>query len=359
MKLSYRENYLRAVRFQDPEHIPGNVGVRSDGWARYGNALNELYQKYHGYRPYADEQIPQPDPARIDTQGNYHHLWTDEWGCLMEERVFGIHPMIVGYPLADWSALKDYRPPAGADLLTGAIEEEKTKVEACKNGGGLVIQDFLRLFERMQWLRGDENLFIDIADDAEELHRLAGMIVAHNLTWIERSIAVGADGVCFSDDWGTQQALLINPVQWRRFFKPLYRQMFAPLKNAGMLVYFHSDGCILDIIPDLKEIGVDILNPQTNCMDLEALGKLCLELRLCINADIDRQGALAFGTPDDVRAYFDRLVRFIGSPAGGLMFSCECGADTPLANIEAAMQAVKAYQEPVYRRKTNDVLRSD
>lgn len=208
-----------------------------------------------------------------------------------------------------------------------------------KKNGGIVIQHFLRLFERLQWLRGYTNPFLDFVELPKELYELANMIVDHNLLWIKQSITIGADGVGFSDDWGTQKALMINPKKWREFFKPLYRRMFEPIKQAGMLVHFHSDGYIIDIIPDLKELGVDVINPQTNCHDLEKLGKICIKLPLCVNADIDRQGVLSYGTPDDVKEYFHKVAYFLGSHDGGLMFSCECGSDTPLENIEAAMQA--------------------
>ena len=60
---------------------------------------------------------------------------------------------------------------------------------------------------------------------------------------------------------------------------------------------------------------------------------------------MDRQGSLSFGTPQDVKDYFDKIAYLIGSNDGGLMFSCECGSDTPLENIEAAMQSTKKYQE--------------
>ncbi len=148
----------------------------------------------------------------------------------------------------------------------------------------------------------------------------------------------------FSDIGGTQNALMINPKKWRQFFKPLYRRMFEPLKDAGMLIHFHSDGYIIDIIRDLKELGVDVINPQTNCHSLDELGKTCIELPICVNADIDRQGVLSYGTPNDVKEYFHKVAYFLGSHNGGLMFSCECGSDTPLENIEAAMQVLLEYQ---------------
>jgi len=331
--------------FKKPEYILGGIGVRTDGWYKHGVKLNDLYEKHFGHRPYPDDKIPKPDPNLIDNNGEYHNKWTDEWGCVMEERVYGIHPMIVGHPFDNWDAMKTYQPPPLPDMSHESIEQEKKQVEAIKKNGGIAMQHFLRLFERLQWLRGYAKLFVDFTEDSPELHELADMVVEYNISWIKRSIAVGADAVGFSDDWGTQNALMIHPNRWREFFKPLYKRMFDPIKEAGMLVHFHSDGYIIDIIPDLRELGVEVINPQTNCHDLEKLGDLCNELNICVNADIDRQGVLSFGTPDKVKEYFHGVAYLLGSHDGGLMFSCECGSDTPLENIEAAIQVVKEYQE--------------
>lgn len=343
-RLTYRENWFRTVQFKKPEYILGGIGVRTDGWYKHNIKLNDLYEKYFGHRPYQDDKIPKPDPKLIDKKGEYHKKWTDEWGCVMEERVYGIHPMIVGHPMENWDALKAYKPPPGPAMSLEGIERERKEIEESRKNSGVIIQHFLRLFERLQWLRGYANLLMDFADKPRELYELAELVVENNLSWIKRSIAVGADGVGFSDDWGTQNALMMHPDKWREFFKPLYKRMFDPIKEAGMLVHFHSDGYIIDIIPDLKELGVDVINPQTNCHDLDELGKLCYELPICVNADIDRQGVLSFGTPEEVKEYFHKVAYLIGSNDGGLMFSCECGSDTPLENIEAAMQVIKDYQ---------------
>lgn len=342
-KLTPKENWERTVRFSAAEWIPHTIYIRDDGWQRHGWALNDLFDRYFGTRPYSDaRQLPAPEPQYLDAAGNYHKVYTDEWGCVVEERIFGIMGMVLKHPLADWAALKTFQTPPGPDLSPESISKARSQV-ANQKMTSHVFQHFMHFFERMQWLRGYADLMADIADDAPELHELADLVVEHNLGWLKWSIAAGADGVSFSDDWGTQKALMIRPERWREFFKPCYRRMFQPLKSEGLLIYFHSDGYILDILPDLRELGVDIINPQTNCHDLSELGRLCLDLGLCVSADVDRQGVLAFGTPADVEGYFDRLAFELGNRSGGLIFNCECGADTPLANIEAAFRSIARY----------------
>ncbi len=87
-------------------------------------------------------------------------------------------------------------------------------------------------------------------------------LLAFNLRWIDRWLALAYDGLHFGDDWGSQASLLIRPAQWRRLFKPRYAEMFRRVKAAGRDVWFHSDGFVNDIAGDLAEIGVDVLNFQ-------------------------------------------------------------------------------------------------
>jgi len=83
----------------------------------------------------------------------------------------------------------------------------------------------------------------------------------------------GVDAIVIGDDWGSQSVLLISPRQWRRLFRPLYADYFAQAHSAGKRVFFHSDGMIREIIPDLIDIGVEALNSQLFCMDIEEIGR--------------------------------------------------------------------------------------
>ena len=103
---------------------------------------------------------------------------------------------------------------------------------------------------------------MDLASDSLHLNRLLDDLLAFNLRWIDKWVKLPYDGLHFADDWGDQQRLMIRPQHWRRIFKPRYAEMFRRVKEAGMHVWFHSDGRINDIFGDLIEIGVDVVNCQ-------------------------------------------------------------------------------------------------
>ena len=90
----------------------------------------------------------------------------------------------------------------------------------------------------------------------------AGRPLAFNLRWIDKWTTLQYNGLHFADDWGDQRSLMIRPDSWRRIFKPRYAEMFRRVREAGMHVWFHSDGRINEFLDDLIEIGVDVINCQ-------------------------------------------------------------------------------------------------
>jgi hypothetical protein len=142
------------------------------------------------------------------------------------------------------------------------------------------------------------------------------------------------DGVSFMDDWGSQVALLISPAMWREVFKPLYRDYCNILHAKGKYVFFHSDGFIEAIYPDLIEVGVDALNSQLFCMDIESLGAK-YSGKITFWGEIDRQRILPFGTTDEVRAAVRRVRTALDHGNGGVIAECEWGIAAPGENIAA------------------------
>jgi uroporphyrinogen-III decarboxylase len=130
--------------------------------------------------------------------------------------------------------------------------------------------------------------------------------------------------------------MLISPQMWRRFFKPRMAELFADLKgiNSGLKIAYHSDGNIEAIIPDLIEIGLDVLNPvQPGSMSATALRRTYGK-RLAFWGTIDEQNTLPFGSPAQVRAEVAARVDEVGG-SGGLILAPthHVQLDTPMENF--------------------------
>ena len=118
----------------------------------------------------------------------------------------------------------------------------------------------------------------------------------------ERLAGMGVDMLWTGDDIGSQRGMLIAPATWRRFLKPRMAELIARVKaiKPDLLVAYHTDGDVREVIDDLIEIGIDVLNPvQPACMDPAEL-KRDYGDRLLFWGSIDEQKTLPFGRPEDV-----------------------------------------------------------
>ncbi|MCX7031267.1 MAG: hypothetical protein NTU62_14270 [Spirochaetes bacterium] len=271
----------------------------------------------------------------LAASGDAYHRgsYTDEWGCTFEVCEEGVVGEIKRPPLSDWSGLDTLRPPRELLEVDWSVADRARDTD----DRFILAGTSIRPFERMQFLRGTETLFMDLASGDERLLKLRSVVHEFYLEelshWVERNV----DGISFMDDWGTQSALLVSPAMWREYYKPLYREYAAMIRGSGKFAFFHSDGMIADIIPDLVEIGVSALNSQLFCMDIEDLGRR-FKGRITFWGEIDRQRVLPFGTPDDVRAAVRRVRAALDDGTGGVIAQCEWGLHDPFENVAAVFE---------------------
>jgi uroporphyrinogen-III decarboxylase len=159
-----------------------------------------------------------------------------------------------------------------------------------------------------------------------------------------RAVALGAEVIVMGDDAAHHGGPLISPAMWRRFFRPRMARFIAELKaiNRNVKVAYHSDGVIYPIIPDLIEIGVDVLNPiQPACMDPVRLKREFGD-RLCFWGSIDEQHTLPFGAPEDVRREVLTRMETLGQ-GGGLILgpTHHVQLDTPMENFWAMIDTIQ------------------
>lgn len=271
------------------------------------------------------------DAERYGQVGSY----VDEWGSMWHVAEAGVIGEVKQPALQDWAQLARYQPPwhlvRGRDFADANRQAETSRrfiLSPC----------CARPFERLQFLRGSEALFMDIAYGSAQLRVLIDLVHNYYLEDMRGWCSTSVDGVMFMDDWGTNTALLINPRTWRALFKPLYQDYVDMIHAAGKFAFFHSDGNIEAIFPDLVEIGVDAVNAQLFTMDIEALAQR-FKGRITFWGEIDRQHVLPFGTPEDAAAAVKRVRAALDDGSGGLIAQCEWGKDNPAANIRAVYQA--------------------
>lgn len=323
-----RERVIRAIERTGPDRVPITHVTLPGAFARYGTALEALYGRYPADVVNLGAASEGEFGPRIGVPN------PDSWGALWLRHTDEHKGQVVHHPLADWAALRDFRPPdTASDAIIGALEARL----AANAGTRYALADGDTLWQRMFYLHGYQATLEDLLLEPERCAALRDMILAVMRRRVERLRALPAlDGLHFRDDWGTQEALMIRPALWRAFFKPAYAQLFALVRDAGKHVWFHSDGVIAEIIPDLIEIGVQVLNPQVGAMGRDRVAALCGG-QVTIEGDIDRQQLLPHGTPEEVRAAVRADVAALGRFHGGYIGRGEMAGDVPLANLEAML----------------------
>ncbi len=192
-------------------------------------------------------------------------------------------------------------------------------------------------------LRGMERFLEDLViepDLADALIRKIGdFILEHERRLLEAADRMHADNlVCvnYSDDFGTQNGLLISPDQFRRYFRDPIRRVCDLAHAKGRKVELHSCGAVASLVGDFLEVGVDVLNPvQTGAAGMDAaLLKKRYGRQLVFSGGLDIQGCLGKGTADEVERETHRLLDILGE-SGGYIFgpTHNIQADTPIGNI--------------------------
>ena len=327
--MTSRERVVRTLQHTSVDRAPRELWALPGIPMERGEELREVAERWPS--DFAGPRVRYGQGRRCRGNPAEVGVYTDAWGSVWHVAERGVVGEVKEPPIADWSALRTYRPPfelldeADFSQVNRGCAEETRFVKAGTE---------TRPFERLQFLRGTENALIDIATGAPELEKLLRMLHDFSCREMRMWAATSVDGVSFMDDWGSQTALLISPDAWRALFKPLYRDYCDILHERGKYVFFHSDGHISDIYPDLIEIGIDAVNSQLFCMDIEELGRRYAG-RITFWGEIDRQYILPFGSEEEVREAVRRVRRALDHGRGGVIAECEWGIGTPKANIEA------------------------
>jgi hypothetical protein len=266
----------------------------------------------------------------------------DEWGAVWEN--IGVCKLgeVKEFPIRDWA---DFDPAKAPDITD---ERRWSQLAGARDRAGdrYMLASGISLYERVHFLRGLENTWVDIYANPAELRALIDVLVDMNLYAIERYREAEADGFIFCDDWGLQDRLMISPDKWREFWKPAYARVYAAARAAGLQTFLHSCGYIIDILPDLIEIGLDVIQmDQQENMGLDNLAQFAGQVTFWCPVDI--QATMCRGSLDDIRAYCHKLVDKLGTPKGGFLpkwYSDPVGAGHSQEAIDAMCQEFLAIE---------------
>jgi uroporphyrinogen decarboxylase len=198
------------------------------------------------------------------------------------------------------------------------------------------------LFERSWNLRGFENLLADVVAEPDFFEEALERLMRLYLAFVEYTADLPLDAIMFGDDWGDQRGVIIGPKRWRQYLKPRWAQIYDAVHSHGMAVIHHSCGSVAEIMPDIVEIGMDVLES----VQPEAAGMNPYELKrkwgdkITFFGGLGSQSTIPFGTPDEIRAEVRRLKTEMGRDGGYILAPAKAlQPETPTENAVAVYEA--------------------
>lgn len=267
-----------------------------------------------------------------------------KWGLTWQniKNYTGEYTEVIKRPLAgdDGSLLAEY-------LIPDPLEEKqydnvRSAVKHYGKSHFVIGSCQCSIFETAWYLRGIEDFLCDLMTDEDYANTLLDKVMQFPLQAGLKMIELGVDMVWLGDDIATQQAMMLSPETWRKYFKIRYSQIFEAFrkKKKDIVIAYHSCGNCSEIIDELVEIGLDVLNPIQPLAMEPAYIKQRYGNKITLFGGLDVQRIMPYGTPDEVRAEVRRLKSVCGQDGGYILSPAHhIQSDTSLENVMAFYEA--------------------
>jgi uroporphyrinogen decarboxylase len=368
-EMTSRERVYATFAHKQPDRMPvdlmGTASCMKD--EVYFGLLKTLGLKGEG-RAFREGNVRYYDPCLLDALGvDFRRVWMrpvpwklspdqdgtmiDEWGVRL--RLVGRDWTAVQAPLANAtiSDLEKYPWPSPYEQgrLEGLAEEARhlRETTTCAISARSPLYG---MFETAQRLRGMEHFLTDLLlDKPFAVALIRKLTEVHIAFWDAYLDVVGpyVDMVEMSDDYGSQTGPLISPKTFKEILAPSRKELndFIKRKAPHVKIFLHTDGSIIKLIPQLIEIGVEVLNP----IEPDAAGNDALTLKktfgseLVFHGHLDVKGAMR-GSLEDVRAEIRRIVDIMAEGGGFIMAPTNhLQPDVPVENIIEAYRYAHEY----------------
>jgi len=347
--LDSRERCLRSIRLEEVDRIPTVLRCRAEilralelelevsGFDAVCDVLNVDVRHGPGIGLRSDH-LPQTGEYKeggcVVSHSGGLEVRRNVWGIETEWAPDHTYTYSYSYhPLAHIE-LSEYRWPEVDGAGVKRLVEYRRR-----NEGHCVYAGVSHLFEQAWQLAGFNEFLVMMVRESSKACRILDEIDKIRVHEAELLTEAGVDVVVDGDDVGAQASMIVSPALWRRHLKERYLKLIRIVKKRGAKFLFHSDGWVEPIIPDLIEVGVDILNP----VQPEAMDPLSLKQRfgdkLCFDGTISIQRTLPFGTHKDVEDEVRKRIRELGPTGLILGPSHDVQTDTSVGNLVALYHA--------------------
>jgi len=197
------------------------------------------------------------------------------------------------------------------------------------------------LFERSWTIRGFENALTDVVAEPDFYEELLDRLTELYSAFVAETVKLPVDAIMFGDDWGDQRGVIIGPARWRKLLKPRWARLYEQVHAAGKIIISHCCGNVTDIMPDIIEIGLDVLEScQPEAMDVYEL-KRSYGPAITFWGGLGSQRIIPFAAPQEIRREVRRLCSEMGRGGGYILAPAKAlQIETPTQNAVAVLEAL-------------------
>ncbi len=373
-----RERVLKALNHEQPDIVPKSINYSPgilkkfndefragipDRFLQYdginaGFITNEILEEQNittleDYFNIEFRHVEFKPPQKINDFSSYHRdlpkrAKVDEWGVA---RIPGEleHYVRMRFPLARVKNIEELKKFPWPNPMQEYRHHHLDELTQKWHEKGYAITGFMQMtiFEQAWYMRGLEGLFVDMMNDSTVIKYLLDKITEIKVAMACRYAEADVDVLRLGDDLGSQRGMLMSKELWRKWLKPRLLEVITAARGIkpDIHIFYHTDGKVDPVIPELIEIGIDILNPvQPECMDVYELHREYGKY-LSFWGTIGTQATMPFGTVKEVKEVVRERIEKIGR-FGGLVLSPtqKLQMDVPWENIVALFAAVNEYK---------------
>jgi uroporphyrinogen decarboxylase len=347
-RISPRERVRLALEHREADRVPIgmvcsgiNAAARRDLERYLGETRGTTVERY--LEPLID--IRQVEPRY---RGPALPPSTDIWSVRRRPVSYGVgaydeierYPLAAAETIADLEAFDWPRPDLfDYESVVQEIRALDARREYCLmawNGN---------IFETSWYMRGFQNILVDIVERPEMVRFIMDRVTSFYIGYFSALLAAARgriDLIFTADDIAGQNGLLMSLGMWEEHLKGHHVRLNRAIHELGARVIYHTDGAVMEAVPGLIDMGIDVLQAlqfDARGMDPRIL-KDAYGDRLCFEGGVSVQKTLPFGTPEEVRAEVEDRIRVLGRDGGYILGPSHYIQDgTPPENITALFDA--------------------
>ncbi len=356
MAMTQLERYEATVNHERPDKLLFHFGCTPDLRDRLREHLGlkegETFNSRFGMFSASSTGLRRPDDyARPDfshyfadeeqTEGSY----IDGNGCL-HVPTGEYHFTHYVSPLRNAQSFDDIKSYPWPDYSRYEKGHIGKAVKAAHEQGLVARVSATHMYEEAWQVRGYEPFLMDMIAEPDWAHFILDRFMERNKRAAIAAAEAGADEFHSGDDVANQNALMFSIKHWREFIKDKWAEVYAAAREIkpDIQIWYHSDGNITEIIPELLEIGVTVFNPlQPECVDVVEIKKQYGD-HMVMDGTIGTQTTMPFGTPDDVRACVKERIETLGQDGALILAPTHIlEPEVPLENILAFVEACQEW----------------